>query len=113
MIFFSNKARPYHWGPYPLERILRDPSVLYQEIGIPKSPQPTAREPVQDGLVAALFGVVAIVYRIRKVAIEDRSAGAPNEVSGDLVVTSLIDIAARMTPVLMAFQEQYPDVVVR
>lgn len=42
-----------------------------------------------------------------------RIRGRGNEVSGDLVVTSLIDIAARMTPVLMAFQEQYPDVVVR
>lgn len=42
-----------------------------------------------------------------------RIKGRGNEVSGDLVVTSLIDIASRMAPLLMAFQEQYPDVVVR
>jgi len=42
-----------------------------------------------------------------------RIKGRGNEVSGDLVVTSLIDIASRMAPLLMDFQEQYPDVVVR
>ncbi|MEE4188591.1 MAG: LysR family transcriptional regulator [Roseobacter sp.] len=42
-----------------------------------------------------------------------RIKGRGNEVSGDLVVTSIIDIASRMAPLLMAFQEQYPQVVVR
>ena len=42
-----------------------------------------------------------------------RIKGRGNEVSGDLVVTSLIDIASRMAPLLMEFQDQYPDVVVR
>lgn len=42
-----------------------------------------------------------------------RIKGRGNEVSGDLVVTSLIDIASRMAPLLMEFQERYPDVIVR
>lgn len=42
-----------------------------------------------------------------------RIRGRGNEVSGDLVVTSLIDIAPRMAPVLAAFQQEYPEVVVR
>lgn len=42
-----------------------------------------------------------------------RIRGRGNAVSGDLVVTSLVDIAGRMVPVLRDFQEQYPDVVVR
>jgi DNA-binding transcriptional LysR family regulator len=42
-----------------------------------------------------------------------RIKGRGNEVSGELVVTSLIDIAPRMAPILAAFQQQYPDVVVR
>ncbi|MFK7869653.1 MAG: LysR family transcriptional regulator [Roseobacter sp.] len=42
-----------------------------------------------------------------------RIKGRGNEVSGDLVVTSLIDLAPRMAPVLAAFQRHYPDVVVR
>ncbi|MEM9577364.1 MAG: LysR family transcriptional regulator [Pseudomonadota bacterium] len=42
-----------------------------------------------------------------------RIKGRGNEVSGDLVVTSLIDLAPRMVPLLVAFQREYPDVVVR
>jgi DNA-binding transcriptional LysR family regulator len=42
-----------------------------------------------------------------------RIKGRGNDVSGDLVVTSLIDLAPRVAPILAAFQRGYPDVVVR
>ena len=42
-----------------------------------------------------------------------RIKGRGAEVSGDLVVTSLASIAPRMAPVLAAFQQQNPNVVVR
>lgn len=42
-----------------------------------------------------------------------RIRGRGSEVSGDLVVTSLIEITPLLAPVLIAFQEKYPDVVVR
>lgn len=42
-----------------------------------------------------------------------RIKGRGNDVSGDLVVTSLIDIAPRMAPLLVEFQRLHPDVVVR
>jgi DNA-binding transcriptional LysR family regulator len=42
-----------------------------------------------------------------------RIKGRGNDVSGELVVTSLIDIAPRLAPVLAAFQAEYPEVVVR
>ncbi|MEO9648587.1 MAG: LysR family transcriptional regulator [Roseobacter sp.] len=42
-----------------------------------------------------------------------RIKGRESKVSGDLLVTSLVDIAPRLTPVLIAFQRRYPDVVVR
>lgn len=42
-----------------------------------------------------------------------RIRGRGSEVSGDLVITSLIDVAPRMAPVLVAFQKEYPDVIVR
>jgi DNA-binding transcriptional LysR family regulator len=42
-----------------------------------------------------------------------RIKGRGNEVSGDLVITSIIDIAPRLVPVLVDFQRAYPDVVVR
>ncbi len=40
MIFFSNKSRPYHLGPYPLERIARDPRILVSEISLPRCTRP-------------------------------------------------------------------------
>lgn len=42
-----------------------------------------------------------------------RIKGRGNEVSGDLVVTSLMSFAPRIAPLLVAFQEEYPDVIVR
>lgn len=42
-----------------------------------------------------------------------RIKGRGSEVSGDLVITSLVDLASRIVPVLVAFQNAYPDVVVR
>ncbi|MFK7744399.1 MAG: LysR family transcriptional regulator [Roseobacter sp.] len=42
-----------------------------------------------------------------------RIKGRGNDVSGDLVVTSLIDISSRMVPLLVKFQQAHPDVVVR
>ncbi len=42
-----------------------------------------------------------------------RLKGQGDEVSGELVVTSLISIAPQVVPVLAAFQRRYPDLVVR
>lgn len=42
-----------------------------------------------------------------------RIKGRGAEVSGDLVVTSLVSLAGRMVPLLASFQADYPDVVVR
>ncbi|MBY5934553.1 LysR family transcriptional regulator [Tateyamaria omphalii] len=42
-----------------------------------------------------------------------RIKGRGTEVSGELVVTSLVNMAPRMAPVLTEFQQQHPDVVVR
>ena len=43
----------------------------------------------------------------------NRIKGRGDEVSGDLVVTSLAFVSPRLTPTLARFQERYPDVVVR
>lgn len=42
-----------------------------------------------------------------------RIKGRGDEVSGELVVTSLALVSPRLTPMLARFQAQYPDVVVR
>lgn len=45
--------------------------------------------------------------------LEGRIKGRGNEVSGELVITSLASLVHLMTPVLAAFQKEFPDVVVR
>ena len=52
MILFSNKSRPYHYGPYPLERIARDASVRNEELRRPRIERP-AVEPLQDTVFAS------------------------------------------------------------
>lgn len=42
-----------------------------------------------------------------------RIKGRGDEVSGELVITSLAFVSPRLTPTLARFQEQYPNVVVR
>ncbi|MEP3442178.1 MAG: LysR family transcriptional regulator [Sulfitobacter sp.] len=42
-----------------------------------------------------------------------RMKGSGKGVAGDLVVTSLVALAPRITPLLVAFQQKHPDVVVR
>ncbi|MCH7981831.1 MAG: hypothetical protein IID59_10025, partial [Proteobacteria bacterium] len=51
VIFFSNKSRPYHLGPYPLERLSRDRSRLVREIEASRT-----RRPTNDNSYAAGFG---------------------------------------------------------
>ncbi|MCG6884628.1 MAG: LysR family transcriptional regulator [Silicimonas sp.] len=43
----------------------------------------------------------------------NRIRGRGDEVTGELVVTSLAFVSPRLTPTLARFQERYPDVVVR
>lgn len=42
-----------------------------------------------------------------------RLKGQGDDVSGELVVTSLISMAPKVVPVLTAFQQQHPDLIVR
>lgn len=42
MIFSPNKSRPYHLGPYPLERLARDSEVLSREIDLPRVSRPSS-----------------------------------------------------------------------
>jgi DNA-binding transcriptional LysR family regulator len=42
-----------------------------------------------------------------------RIKGQGEEVSGELVITSLSGMTARLTPVLIAFQKEHPDVILR
>ncbi len=87
MIFFSNKARPYHQGPYPLERIARDPSILDREISMPKAAQPPVAEPVSPGFGEAVEKYHQIFHGLR----DNQPVSAKAPVPDDLA-RCMIDI---------------------
>jgi len=65
MIFFSNKSRLYHLGPYPLERLARDPEILGQEIDLPKSIRPTVDTKQVDGFSESIAKYHQIFHSLR------------------------------------------------
>lgn len=80
MIFFSNKARPYHLGPYPLERIARDRSILEREIALPKRTNSPAARSVKPGCGEAVEKYHQIFHGLR----DTRPARAKAPVPDDL-----------------------------
>jgi reductive dehalogenase len=54
MIFFSNKNRPFHFGPYPLERLARDEKVAEIERKASRDSKPDNKEPVNTRYAEAL-----------------------------------------------------------
>ena len=80
MIFFSNKARPYHLGPYPLERVAREPGIAAREAANPKTPRPAVSPPRTDGYGAAVEKYHQIFHSLR----DDVPAPAKAPVPDDL-----------------------------
>ncbi len=54
MIFFSNKNRPFHYGPYPLERLARDEKIAETERAAGQGTRPASRETVNTSYADAL-----------------------------------------------------------
>ena len=65
MIFFSNKARSYHLGPYPLERIARDPAIRDRETALPRSPKSQHANPGTEGFAEAVEKYHQIFHGLR------------------------------------------------
>jgi len=80
MIFFSNKSRPYHLGPYPLERLSRDVGVSDYEAALSRSTRPTVDRPAPDGFPAALDKYHNIFHSLR----DDEPVAAKAPVPDDL-----------------------------
>jgi len=75
VIFFSNKSRPYHLGPYPLERLPREPDMLASEISRPKSNRPSVGLESAEGFGNSVARYHRIFHELRD---EDRAkARAP------------------------------------
>ena len=78
MIFFSNKSRPYHLGPYPLERIARDLSILEYETAQPRSSSSPAIECNEAGFAGVLEKYHQIFHGLRNNEAADAKAPVPD-----------------------------------
>ena len=65
MIFGSNKNRPYHYGPYPLERLPRDPAIAGDEHRLPRSSRPASAAAGKGPLAAAIDRYHRIFHKLR------------------------------------------------
>jgi ferredoxin len=65
MIFFSNKSRPYHLGPYPLERLARGPDILARETELPRIARPSVDARDADGYGNAIAKYHQIFHDLR------------------------------------------------
>ena len=81
MIFFSNKNRPVDWGPYPLERLPRDASIVAQEANLPRLQPPTARMVDEGNLLTRAIAKYHAIFRTLEM---DTPAAAKAPVPDDL-----------------------------
>ena len=75
MILFSNKSRPYHYGPFPLERIRRNPATAQAEESLPPVSRPSPGASGSGTLTQSIGKYHRIFHSLR--ADEPASAKAP------------------------------------
>jgi ferredoxin len=80
MIFFSNKSRHYHLGPYPLERLARDPEIISREIEVPRRTRPSLIKVGTNEFGRAIAKYHQVFHELRN----DEPAAAIAPVPGDL-----------------------------
>ncbi len=85
MIFFSNKARPYHLGPYPLERIARDPAIRDFEISLPKSATSPNEKPATEGFGEAVEKYHQIFHQLRDSQPAPAKAPVPDDLERRMI----------------------------
>ncbi len=81
MIGLSNKSRPYHLGPFPLERVKRDPAVREQELR--RSPQARAelRGDAGTDFAAAVDKYHEIFHSLRAEDVAPAEAPVPDDLA--------------------------------
>lgn len=85
MIFFSNKRRPYHLGPYPLERIARDPAIRDREIGLPKSAATPGAKTGMEGFGEAVEKYHQIFHQLRDSQPAPAKAPVPDDLDRRMI----------------------------
>ncbi|MCH8070944.1 MAG: Fe-S protein [Proteobacteria bacterium] len=85
MIFFSNKRRPYHQGPYPLERIARDPAIRDREISLPKSATRPGAKSAAEGFGEAVEKYHQIFHQLRDSQPAPAKAPVPDDLQRRMI----------------------------
>ena len=79
MIFFSNKSRPYHLGPYPLERLARDEVVFDRENALPRLDRPNGKATNAVGFSSAMDKYHDIFHGLRDDEPVEAKAPVPDD----------------------------------
>ena len=81
MILFSNKSRPYHLGPYPLERIARDPGVRDRELAHPAIARTAIANGADNSFAEAVEKYRQIFHSLRAEDVADARAPVPDDLA--------------------------------
>ena len=79
MIFFSNKSRPYHFGPYPLERLQRDSTLASVELSLPPVARPSEQAADRKGFAATIEKYRQVFHALREDLPASEQAPVPND----------------------------------
>ena len=79
MIFFSNKNRPFHYGPYPLERLPQDERIIEYESQARQNARPAVGKGACSNYAAALEKYHAIFKQFCKGAVAEAKAPVPDD----------------------------------
>ena len=79
MIFFSNKNRPFHYGPYPLERLARDEQVIEHEQQEERNTQPVINNGSSSNYAAALEKYHAVFKQFCEGDVAPAEAPVPDD----------------------------------
>ena len=82
MIFFSRKKRPFELGPYPLERLKRDKTVLSFEANRKKIPRPSVvKNAFENTFSRAISKYFKMFSKVGKVEPRPKKAPVPDDLS--------------------------------
>ncbi len=79
MIFSPNKSRPYHLGPYPLERLRRSENILKRELELAKVSRPPVEETKHKGLCQSIAKYHQVFHSLRGDAPVAAKAPVPDD----------------------------------
>lgn len=85
MILLANKSRPYHFGPYPLERLRRDPQLIDAELNRERIDRTHQPESFAPGFSSTLENYRQIFHSLREDQPAVRKAPVPDDLERRMI----------------------------